>query len=156
LHRRDGVNHERVAAEGEPRPFINDLLAAEIRIPRKPSETVEIRHGQRTAHPVCVHANVGHAHEAAGRATENPALDQILHRRGMRVDAHVEVQHLFPHRHQKTEMPLLARVFLCNLQFDRFVRATQSGKKWRNRFAHLEINGPVLDLDHHVVVECAV
>ena len=35
---------------------------------------------------------------------------------------HVEIQHLLPHRCQETEMTLLARIFLGDLQFDGLIR----------------------------------
>src|SRR5215472_14028316 len=53
-------------------------------------------------------------------------------------------------------MLLLAGVFLCDLEFDRFVAAAQSGKQRRRRFAHLKINRSVLDLDDGVVIELAI
>src|SRR6202021_257029 len=42
----DGFDHERVAAEGEARPFIEDLLSAEIGIPRQAAGALESGHGQ--------------------------------------------------------------------------------------------------------------
>ena len=53
-------------------------------------------------------------------------------------------------------MALLAGVLLRNLQFNGLVRSMQSGEKWRGRFAHLEINGTILDLDDDVIVEGAI
>src|ERR1700721_640582 len=46
LHRDDGFDHERVAAEREARPFIGDLLSAETGIPRQAAAPLEIGHGQ--------------------------------------------------------------------------------------------------------------
>ena len=53
-------------------------------------------------------------------------------------------------------MALLSGVFLRDLQFDRFVGAAQPGEQRRRRFAHLEIDRTILDLDDDVVVERAV
>ena len=53
-------------------------------------------------------------------------------------------------------MPLLPGVFLRDLQFNALVRFLQPAKKWRDRFAGLEINGPIFDLDDDVVVELSV
>ena len=53
-------------------------------------------------------------------------------------------------------MALLPRVFLRDLQFNALVRVLQPSKKWRDRFAGLEINGPVFDLDDDVVIEFSV
>ena len=53
-------------------------------------------------------------------------------------------------------MPLLAGVFLRDLQLDRFVRVVQAGKQRRYRFPYLEIDRAVLDLHDHVIVEFSV
>ena len=53
-------------------------------------------------------------------------------------------------------MPLLARVFLRDLQLDGLICFFQSAEERRDRFAYLEVNRPMLDLDDHVVVELAV
>src|SRR3954447_15758344 len=53
-------------------------------------------------------------------------------------------------------MPLLSGVFLGNLQFDPLIRLLQAAEKWRDRFASLEINGAILDLDDNVVVKLSV
>ena len=88
----------------------------------------------RTAQPVCVHAHVRHANEAAGGAMENPARDEILHGRGVClalrvIDVHIEVEHLFPHGDEKAELPLLPGIFLRDLQFDGFIGVAQAGEK---------------------------
>ena len=48
-------------------------------IPGEASEAVEIGHGERAAEPVCIHADVGDADEAAGGTMEHSARDQIFH-----------------------------------------------------------------------------
>ena len=53
-------------------------------------------------------------------------------------------------------MPLLAEVFLCDLQLDGHGGLFKSAEQRRGRLAHLEINRAVLDLDDDVVVELAV
>ena len=53
-------------------------------------------------------------------------------------------------------MPLLAGVFLRDLQLDGFICFFEAAEERRNRLAHLEINRPVFDLDDYVVVELAV
>src|ERR1700674_3217532 len=53
-------------------------------------------------------------------------------------------------------MPLLAGVFLSDLQLHSHIRTLQPPKEWRNRFADLKGNGPMLDLNDDVVVELAI
>ena len=53
-------------------------------------------------------------------------------------------------------MPRLARIFLSDLQFDRFVRFLETTEEGRDRLARLEIDRPMLDLDDDVVVELPV
>src|ERR1700694_499433 len=53
-------------------------------------------------------------------------------------------------------MPLLAGVFLSDLQLHSHIRTLQPPKEWRNRFADLKVNGPMLDLNDDVVVELAI
>ena len=53
-------------------------------------------------------------------------------------------------------MPRLADVFLRDLQLDGLVGVFQRAEQRRRGFAHLEIDGAVLDLHDHVVVELAV
>src|SRR3984893_13039982 len=69
---------------------------------------------------------------------------------------HVEIEHLFPHRIQKTKMTLLAGIFLGDLQFDGFVCFLECAEQRRYWFARLEIDGTVFDLDDYVVIELAV
>ena len=53
-------------------------------------------------------------------------------------------------------MPLLARIFLCDLQLDGLICFFEAAEKRRGRLAHLEIDRPVFDLDDDVVIELAV
>ena len=53
-------------------------------------------------------------------------------------------------------MVLLAGVFLRDLQFNRFVGFFEAAEQRRNRFARLEVNRAMLDLDDDVVFELAV
>src|SRR5690348_9449408 len=106
--------------------------------------------------PVRVQANVGDSGKAAERAVEGSAFHDLLYRRVAVVRAHVEVEDGLPQRNQKNEVPLLPGVFLRDLKFDGLVGVAESGEERRGRLAHLKINGAVLDLDDHVVVELAV
>src|ERR1035438_7706767 len=53
-------------------------------------------------------------------------------------------------------MALLSGVLLRHLQLDRFVGAAQAGEQRGSRFAHLEIDWTILNLNDDVVVEGAV
>ena len=53
-------------------------------------------------------------------------------------------------------MALLAGVLLRDLQFDGLVGVVQAGEERRDRLAHLEVDGAVLDLDDDVGLELAV
>ena len=125
----DGSNYQRVASERHAGPFVDNLLRSQVRVPGETSETVEIGHRERTAQPVRIHADVGDSGEAAQRTVKHSARHQVLHRRVLVVDAHVEIEHFFPHRYQKAKMLLLPRVLLRDLQFHGFVGAVQAGKK---------------------------
>ena len=84
------------------------------------------------------------------------ARHKVLHRSGLFACVHVEIKNFFPHRRKKTQMPLLPGIFLRDLQLDGLVCFFQAAEERRNRFAHLEINRPMFDLDDYVVVELAV
>src|SRR5215475_3742653 len=53
-------------------------------------------------------------------------------------------------------MPLLARVFLRDLQFDGFVRVLKTAQQGRNRLTHLEVDRPVVDLDDDVIFKLPI
>src|SRR5690348_3508146 len=69
---------------------------------------------------------------------------------------HIEIKNLFPHRHQKHQMPLLARVLLRDLQFDCLTRVRHAAEQRRSWLAHLKINWPVLDLNDDIVFELPI
>ena len=122
-------------------------------IPRQPAEAVQIRLREMVAEPVLVQAHVGDADEAAVQPRSLAAPG--VHRRAS-PHAQVEIERLFPHRHQEHGVPRLAEVLLRDLQLDRLLGLLQRAEQRRRRLAHLEIDGPVLDLDDDVVVELAV
>ncbi len=93
-----------------------------------------------------VEANVHHRVVSAQRAMPDISGNDLLYWRSA-VDLHIEIEGLFPHRREKDQMPLLAGIFLRDLQFDRFVGLASCPKQWRRRLAHLKINGPVFDLE---------
>src|SRR5215475_3667557 len=92
------LHHEWITAERKSSPFANNNLAGQIRIPRQPPESVEIRHSHGTAEPVRVHADIRHTCESADPAMKDPSAHQILYSCGLAVHAHVKIQNLFPHR----------------------------------------------------------
>src|SRR5580704_11951282 len=69
---------------------------------------------------------------------------------------HVEVEDFLPHWREENDVVLLACVFLRDLEFDRFIGFLEAAEEWRNRFARLEVDRAVLDLDDDVVIELAV
>ena len=118
---------------------------------------VEVGLRELIAGPVVVEPDVDHAHEAARGTVKRLAGYQRLHRGGGgAAGVHVEIQRLFPHGNQEDHVPGLAEIFLGDLQLDGLVGLLQRAEKRRGRLAHLEIDGAVLDLHDHVVVELAV
>jgi hypothetical protein len=156
----DRFHHDGIVSESEARPFVDDVARAQIWIPREAPKTVQICHGHRAAEPVRVEAYVRHSHEAAKLTMERAAGREVFHRSRapghVRVRVHVKIERFLPHRHEKTKMPLLARVLLRDLEFDRFVGLLEPTQERRYRFANLKIDWAVLDLDDDVVVELAV
>src|SRR5947208_10603535 len=69
---------------------------------------------------------------------------------------HIEIEDHFPHRSKKYQVPLLSGVFLRHLQLDCLTGVRHCAKQRRRRLAHLEINGPILDLNHDIVFELPV
>ena len=53
-------------------------------------------------------------------------------------------------------MPLLAGVFLSDLQLDGFVSFFQTAEEGRNGLAHLEIDWAMLNLDDDVIGKLAI
>src|SRR5947208_7611329 len=53
-------------------------------------------------------------------------------------------------------MPLLARVFLRDLQLDCFAGLLHCAKQWGRWLPHLKINGSILDLQNDVVLELSI
>jgi hypothetical protein len=84
------------------------------------------------------------------------ARHQRFHRRRCAARAQIEIESRFPHRHQKDGVPRLAHILLRDLQLDGLVGFFQRGEKRRRGFAHLKIDRPVLDLNHHVGIELAI
>ena len=137
-------------------------LLSRFGIPGEATEAVEIGHREVVAEPIGVAADVRDADEPAVGPLEREAGDEVLHRRdvavalGLGVGLHVEVEHFFPHRHEEAEVPLLAEVFLRDLQLDRLVGFRESAEQRRGGLADLEVDRAVLDLDDDVVEELAV
>lgn len=79
-----------------------------------------------------------------------------MHRRALVVNAEIEVENLFPVRREIDEMGLLAEVFLSDLQLIHRWCLPEAREQWRDRLAHLEVDGTMLDLYHDVVVELGI
>ena len=122
-HCRDGADNGRVVAERKLRPFLGDVARTQIGVPGEAAKPVEIGHGERMAEPVRIHTHIRHAHKSTRGTMEGSTRCEVLNGSAASAGVQVEVQHLFPHRGKKTEMSLLARVFLRDLQFDRLIRA---------------------------------
>ena len=68
----------------------------------------------------------------------------------------IEVERLFPHRHQEAHVPLLPGVLLCDLQLDGLIGLPERAKQRRDRLASLEVDRAMLDLQDDVVGELPV
>src|SRR5580692_8449809 len=108
------------------------------------------------AQPVSIHADVHDRNESARGATKNSTRHNVLHRGRVLAGMHIEIENFFPHGYKKTQMPLLARVFLRDLQLDGRICFLEAAEERRHRLPHLEVNRSMFDLDDHVVVELAV
>src|SRR6266699_3569444 len=106
--------------------------------------------------PAWVHPHICDANEPAHGAMKRAARYEIFHRRAVSARIQVEIQNLFPHGRKKTQMPLLPRVFLCDLQLDRLVRFLKPAEERRNWFARLEVDWAIFNLDDDVVRKFAV
>src|SRR5207253_11286099 len=106
LHFRKSPYHSWIVSKRQPCPFFSDGFRTQIWIPRQAPETVEIGHRQWMAEPALVHANIGNAHESYQRTTKCFAGNNDFYRSSVATQLEVEVKHLFPHRWQKTQMPL--------------------------------------------------
>src|SRR6267154_3746772 len=106
--------------------------------------------------PVCIETNVCYADEASFETAEGAAADYFAEGRAIAAGVQIEIEDFLPHRNKKTEMALLAGVFLGYLQFDGFVCFLETAEERRNGFAGLEVDGSMFDLDDHVGLELAV
>ena len=152
----DSLHQHWIASVRQPGPFIDDRLGAEVWVPCEAPKTIQVCHRQRTAEPIRIHADIRDPGEASNWTMKGFSADQILDRARFAIRPHVEIEDFFPHRNQKTEMLLLTRIFLRDLQLDGFIRALQTCEERRYWLAHLEIDRTVLDLDDYVVVERAI
>ena len=139
----DGRGGFAIRAEGEARPLVRDFLRAQVGVPREAAESVEIGLHEVVAGPVLVEPDVCDTGESA---------DARLHGAG----ANIEIEHLFPHRREIHRVLRLPEIFRCDLQLDGFASMIDAAEERRCRFAHLEIDRAVLDLDDDVGVELAV
>src|SRR5437762_13329383 len=98
------------------------------------------------AEPIFVETDIDNRDEAADGPMKSLSGDEVLHSCRDAVRVQVKVQHFFPHWNQKTEMVLLAGVFLRDLQLDGHVRFFEATEQGRNRFARLEVDRAVVDL----------
>src|SRR5215472_16424385 len=107
-------------------------------------------------HPIGVHPDIRDTYESAGGTMKDFSSDDLLYGSVLIRHAEIEIQNLLPHRRQTTEMALLSRVLLRDLQLDCFIGLRETTEEWRHRLANLKINRTVLDLDDYVVIELAV
>src|SRR6185437_1909838 len=105
--------------------------------------------------PVWIEADVHHRVVPAKRAMPDISGNHLLYWSSA-IDLHIEIEGLFPHRREKDQMPLLAGIFLRDLELDRFAGLLHCPKQRRRRLAHLKINGPVFDLEYDIVFEFSV
>src|SRR2546430_17631923 len=106
--------------------------------------------------PVGVQANVGYSDEAAGRPVEHPSGGESFDRCPGAAGVQVRIEGLFPHGREKHHLPSLSEILLGDLKLDGLVGFFERPEEGRCRFAYLEIDGAVLDLDNGIVVKRAV
>ena len=98
----DGLHNARVVAPCRPRPFLSDGSRTKIGIPRQAAKPVQIGHRQRMPDPIHVCADVCNAYKSPRRTTERLAGSKVFDKRAIPVQVHIEIEHLFPHRWEKT------------------------------------------------------
>src|SRR5882757_1751159 len=106
--------------------------------------------------PVCIEPDVCYADEASFGTTKSAAADYIPDRCAVAAGVHVEIENFLPHRNKKTEVALLAGIFLGYLQLDGFVCFLETAEERRNGFPGLEVDGPMFNLDDHIGFELPV
>src|SRR5262249_801540 len=155
LHPHNRTNHFGIVTERQSSPFFGDLLRAQVGVPRKPAEAVEVCHREMVSQPVLITTYIGNGHKSSQWTIESLARNQFLHRRST-LGAHIEIQNLLPHRDQNAKMALLARVLLRNLKLYNLTSLFQRTKQRRGRLAHLEVDWAMLYLKKRVVIKTAV
>src|SRR6266853_4908578 len=106
--------------------------------------------------PVWIEPDVCYADEASIGTTKSAAADYIPDWCAVAAGVHVEIENFLPHRNKKTEMALLAGIFLGYLQFDGFVGFLESAEEGRDWFASLKVDRSMFDLNDYVMFELAV
>ena len=148
-------NHQRIVADGLPRPLLGNPLRRELGIPRQPSKRVQVRHRQRRAQP-SIAPHIRHAHHAAQRPMKHSPRYNLFHQRCAAVHPQIEIQHPLPHRRKINQVPLLPQVLLRNLQLHCLAGLAQTRKQRRNRLLRLKIDWPLLGLHNHIRVKLPV
>src|SRR3984885_9178043 len=106
--------------------------------------------------PVGIEADVGYGDKSAQGLVECFTLDNFADRGEAILGMEIRVEHPLPHGNEEDHVALLTRVLLRDLQFNGLVGMVKGSKKWGDGLAHLEVDGAVLDLDHHVALEPAI
>ena len=104
------ADHLRVIAKRKLGPLLGDLVRAQVGVPCQTSEAVQIRLRQVVPEPVVIQAHVRNAHDR---------VHPRFHWRRAPANPQVEIESLFPHRHQEHGVPGLTHVFLGDLQLNR-------------------------------------
>ena len=68
----------------------------------------------------------------------------------------VRIKTFLPHRVEIYEMVRMTEIFLSNLHFSHHCSVFQLSEERAERFARLEVDRSVLDLDDHIVIELSV
>ena len=153
----DGLDDLGIAAEGEPRPLVDDALRARDRDSRRGGRS---RRGWPATGGCRTSCRRGRRWRrrrirrwAGGRSCRPPAPSPASAPSRTCMSKSSASFHMGT---RKTVWRRLAEVLLRDLQFDRLIGLLQRAEERRGRLAHLEIDGAVLDLHDHVVVELAV
>ena len=106
--------------------------------------------------PIGIQADIGYSNKTAEGLMKALAFDDFLNRSGPVLRAKIGIESGLPHGHEEDHVALLAGVLLRDLQLNRLAGVLKCCEEWRHWLAHLEVDRPVLDLDHYVGLEGSI
>ncbi len=155
-HPHHRAHHGRVIGEGHPRPVLGDVPRRRLRVPGQPAEHVPVGLVELRAGPVSIRAHIGHPGHAGELRMEQLAIHHLGHRRTLALAPGVGPQGLLIERAQIGQVGGEAEILLGDLHLHH-QRGLRHGPEQRvERLPRLEVDGPVLHLQDHIVPELAV